>query len=201
MSRNPYGLTAVYLLKNRWSESNYKIGISNSPSRRIIEVNELYEVDAVVVTCLWFPRVIDAQISETTWHRRLAQYRTDDHGGKEWFCLTPSQVDSFKEWASKGLSRPALKDLIYVKGASDKWLRAYSVDKRNAIPKVTQHFNRISIWKSKTHPCMSSSRSESNRCTRSESETSQRRLRKRSQRCTPPTPSTDSKQLNTYSHS
>ena len=36
---------AVYLMKNMWSDANYKIGFSNNPSRRGVEVEDQYGVE------------------------------------------------------------------------------------------------------------------------------------------------------------
>lgn len=35
-----YNPAAVYLMRNEWSASNYKIGMSNHPDRRHLEVED-----------------------------------------------------------------------------------------------------------------------------------------------------------------
>jgi hypothetical protein len=90
--------TAVYLMRNIFSEANYKIGVSSIPHRRVWQVEESYGVGPMIVATAWFPTRTAANKAEKLWHLYLAEYRTDDHGGKEWFCLPQRFVDAFVEW-------------------------------------------------------------------------------------------------------
>lgn len=91
--------TAVYLMRNIWAEANYKIGVSSIPHRRVWQVEEAYGVGPMIMATVWFPTRTAATKAERLWHQYLLDYRTDDHGGKEWFCLTSALVNEFLEWA------------------------------------------------------------------------------------------------------
>ena len=92
--------TAVYLMRNIWAEANYKIGVSSIPYRRVWQVEESYGVGPMIMATAWFPTRSAATKAERLWHQYLSEYQTDDHGGKEWFCLPQRFVDAFTDWAS-----------------------------------------------------------------------------------------------------
>lgn len=95
-----YAPHAVYLMKNVWSTANYKVGFSKNPTRRGVEVDNQYGVEPRIIATCWFPTEFDARAAEKIWHRRFEDSRSDDHGGREWFSLTSSQVDEFMSWCS-----------------------------------------------------------------------------------------------------
>lgn len=108
-----YGPHAVYLMKNLWSESNYKVGFSNNPTRRGVEVDHHYGVEPRILSTCWFPTEKDARAAEHIWHIRFKECRSDDHGGREWFSLTSLQVDEFTQWCSHSLDRLQLLDGLF----------------------------------------------------------------------------------------
>jgi hypothetical protein len=101
--------TAVYLLRNIWAEANYKVGIASVLDRRKWQIEESYGVGPVIVGSAWFPSRQDARQAEKLWHRYLRESRSDDHGGKEWFSLTPEQVKQFVTWLQLSPDEAMLK--------------------------------------------------------------------------------------------
>ena len=176
--------TALYLMKNRWSDSNYKIGVSRSPIRRLYEVNENYHVDAKIICTLWFPSTYFARRAESIWHARFIDWRTDDHGGNEWFSLTPKQVSEVTVWASEGVSRRIMSTWIYTNARTSSELCRYAYEVIGHIPQRT-YPPRISLWTATDST--NNRKTERNSATRSVLTGSRRRLRRRKRVCTPPT--------------
>ena len=141
--------TTVYLIRNVWSEANYKVGVTGNVSRRIAEIEEQYGVEAQLIDSCWFPTRNDAEKAELTWHRRYAENRTDDHGGREWFSLGKTQITEFCDWAELSLTGDALKKWLYREGASWKDLKEYVDKVLRSIPK--QHYPpSIDVWTAQT---------------------------------------------------
>ena len=104
---------AVYLMKNMWSDANYKIGFSNNPSRRGVEVEDQYGVEPKIICTCWFPTEFDARAAERIWHRRYENNRSEDHSGKEWFALTRTQVSEFEQWCLNSPDHRTLLDDLF----------------------------------------------------------------------------------------
>lgn len=113
-------ISCVYLIHNTWSEANYKVGMSQSPSRRIGQIGETYEVEPVLIAATWFTDAKTAQRAETYWHRYFQDFLTDDHSGKEWFALTPAQVEMFCKWCELSRSCVDLANWLFKTGATPK---------------------------------------------------------------------------------
>jgi hypothetical protein len=140
-----YDPHAVYLMKNRWSEANYKLGFSRRPEIRKVEVDHDYQVDPHLLAVCWFPTERDARAAETIWHTRLACCRTDDHGGREWFSLNSTQVDEFVQWCSRSLSFENLLDGLFKGSFKRTDIRLYNDSLFTSIPgKMKQP--KITIW-------------------------------------------------------
>lgn len=137
----------VYLLRNEWSEANYKIGISNNPDRRCIEVRETYKnVLPKVLTTAWFPRKRSAFKAEQQWHRAEKMYLSDDHGGKEWFSLPQETVEMFTTWASQSLDLRALRHWLFAEGAKSDEIRDYTESLLRDIPRNYTRPMSINTW-------------------------------------------------------
>jgi hypothetical protein len=121
--------TAVYLMRNIWAEANYKIGVSSIPHRRVWQVEEAYGVGPMIMTLAWFPTRSAANKAEKFWHKLLAEYQTNDHGGNEWFCLPDSQVELFLSWAKNSPDGAMLK----LKAKAGKLSRSESTKLTNKL--------------------------------------------------------------------
>ena len=140
-----YDPHAVYLMRNEWSEANFKIGISNRPFRRHLEVDDQYGVSSRIITTCWFPNRHFAGKAELIWHKRYNELQTDDHGGREWFSLGKTQIDEFCAWAELSMPGDALKQWLFRDGASYKEVKAFVSQLFNGIPKRHYHPS-IDVW-------------------------------------------------------
>jgi hypothetical protein len=141
--------TALYLMRNTWSEANYKVGISKSPGRRQAEVIFTYDVEPVITTTAWFTSKHNAQEAERSWHRFLEEYRTDDHGGKEWFSLPTDKLHLFKQWASISSPVNDLRYWLHQVGASRHEQDSYDYSLLKKIPRKRKRHQTIDVWKNK----------------------------------------------------
>lgn len=158
-----YTPTAVYLLKNTWSDSNFKIGFSNYPERRLFEVISSYEnVDPRVLFTCWFPSRLSANKAETSWHQLFKDKQTDDHGGDEWFSLTNSNVIKFRDWASQSLDPKKLRLWLFNGGATKEDVSSYTTGLIRSIPsRRSRPKPRVDIWLSPDyHPSTAHVRSK-----------------------------------------
>jgi len=131
-----YNPAAVYLMRNEWSESNYKVGMSNHPDRRHLEVEDQYlNVSPRIVSVCWFPTDKLARVAERMWHSRFRNKRTDDHGGREWFSLTIGDVSEFTHWTEHSKSASDLKAWLFKDAASNDAVDAYRRLLFDSIPK------------------------------------------------------------------
>ena len=137
--------TALYLMHNAWSESNYKVGISKSPPRRSGQVCTEYEVDPDIIKTVWFTCTQTARLAETYWHRYLQDFRTDDHSGKEWFALSSEYVQMFCKWSELSKSKTEIAKWLYNLGASTKQLGDYDFSLIKSIPRHKQPPS-IDVW-------------------------------------------------------
>jgi hypothetical protein len=126
--------TAVYLMRNIWAEANYKIGISSIPYRRKWQVEESYGVAPVIAAVVWFPTRHAAETAEKALHGFLAEYRTDDHGGKEWFCLPQTVVDEFIVWSKQSPDGAMLKLQVKADKLSRSEARKLTTQLLGSIP-------------------------------------------------------------------
>lgn len=146
-----YSPTAVYLLRNNWSQSNYKIGISNYPDRRVFEVSNNYEnVDPKVVCTGWFPTRKAALKAETKWHRYFSDMNTDDHGGKEWFSLSFDDLTLFRNWTKQSKDPQELRLWLFNQAASRSDVKLYTTALTASIP-CQPYINLIDVWMSPTY--------------------------------------------------
>ena len=132
-------------MHNAWSAANYKIGISNNPGRRQAEVCYSYDVEPKIITRAWFTSTKAAQQAELYWHRFLQDWRTDDHGGKEWFSLGTEYVRDFCKWSELGMSRSEIAKWLYNIGAPYKAQADYNYKLIRRIPKEKPP-PRIDLW-------------------------------------------------------
>jgi len=135
--------TAIYLVHNTWSVSNYKVGISSTPSRRLGEITVNYEVDPRIIATAWFTEVKAAQTAETFWHRYLREYSIDDHGGDEWFSLPTSIRDSIISWTKNSKQQNEITSWMYRATRNNR--NGYNSSLINTIPR---HYRppSIDIW-------------------------------------------------------
>ena len=140
-----YAPHAVYLMKNQWSESNYKIGFSNNPGRRGAEVDFQYEVQPKILSVCWFPTEKDARAAEKLWHRYLKDHRSDDHGGREWFSLTNEVIGMFKEWSENSISELALTDNLFKGLMNERQVRDYTSKLITTVPRERKQ-PLINLW-------------------------------------------------------
>lgn len=146
-----YRPTAVYLMRNEWAESNFKIGVSNNPFRRHYEVEDQYlNVYPTILGTCWFPQQDQARKAEHIWHQRHSEKRTDDHGGREWFSLSERDISEFLQWTSKSKTDSELKDWLFRLGASLDAVNSYRRQLINAIPK-RRSSQSIETWYSPTY--------------------------------------------------
>lgn len=136
---------AVYLMWNTWSQSNYKIGFSNNPTRRGVEVDDQYGVEPRIISACWFPSEFDARAAEKIWHTRYSEFRSDDHSGREWFSLTASQVEEFKAWCSLSLTHQQLLDGLFKGHLNLKQVKALTSTLFTRIPKPMPR-ESIDVW-------------------------------------------------------
>lgn len=142
-----YNPACVYLMRNEWSHSNYKIGMSNHPDRRHLEVEDQYRnVCPRLMTMCWMPTTRLARKVETMWHTRFRDKRTDDHGGREWFSLSVGDVSEFTHWAENSKSASDLKAWLFRDAASSAAVDEYRKLIMNAIPKRRRRFQHIDLW-------------------------------------------------------
>jgi hypothetical protein len=137
--------TTVYLIRNVWSEANYKVGVTGNVPRRIAEIEEQYGVEAQLIDSCWFPTQQAAAAAEKIWHKILGQYQTDDHGGKEWFSLPARRVEEFRTWASLSMPGTALKRWLFVEGSSTAEVKAFLDKLFKALPKPKRE-ESIDLW-------------------------------------------------------
>ena len=102
---------ALYLVRDARTGAT-KIGISNDPERRLGQISSSYYVSgAQIIKTTWFINRQEAQRWETNFHRKYAAQRSDVQGGREWFDLSDTQVESFIEWMEASTSKRALQIL------------------------------------------------------------------------------------------
>ena len=140
-----YSPHAVYLMKNLWSESNYKIGFSNNPTRRGVEVDHHYGVEPRILSTCWFPTEKDARAAELIWHKHFKDCRSDDHGGREWFSLKQSQVEEFSHWSEQSLEYRKLLDSLFKGYLSVTQVKSLTSKLFNSIPKSMKN-QQIDLW-------------------------------------------------------
>ena len=138
-------ISCVYLIHNEWSEANYKVGTSKSPSRRLGQIGETYDVEPVLLASAWFTAPKTAQKAETFWHRYLQDFTTDDHSGDEWFALTPQQVEMFCKWCDLSRSRVELADWLLKTGTTWKERGDYDYELIRRIPRQINPPS-IDVW-------------------------------------------------------
>jgi len=141
-----YAPHAVYLMKNLWSESNYKIGFSNRPSRRRVEVDDQYNVDPKLLGVCWLPTQRDARHAELQWHRYFSDYRSADHAGREWFALTQSQVDAFLKWCSHSPEVDVLRDDLFMGRLSRSQISKLTRKLFKYIPRKNR-YDSVDVWR------------------------------------------------------
>jgi hypothetical protein len=89
--------TAVYLMADLGS-GDVKIGISSRPETRAKQVAATYQVGEIYLAGIcWFKTKRDALHHEREFHRIYSSRRSTERGGREWFCLTRQEIDSFLE--------------------------------------------------------------------------------------------------------
>ena len=89
--------TAVYLMADLRS-GDVKIGISRDPETRARQVSFTYEVGTIYLAGVcWFGSKSEALRHEKCFHRMYHTRRSYDRGGREWFCLSQSEIESFLE--------------------------------------------------------------------------------------------------------
>ena len=140
-----YSPHAVYLMKNLWSESNYKIGFSNNPTRRGAEGDHHYGVEPRILSTCWFPSEKDARAAELIWHKRFKDFRSDDHSGREWFSLKPSQVDEFLHWCEFSPDHYKLLDDLFKGRMNFDQVKQLTSKLFNQIPKP-MNYPQIDLW-------------------------------------------------------
>lgn len=143
-----YAPNAVYLMKNNWSDNNYKIGYSNNPTRRRQEVEENYDnVDPRIITEVWLPTTQYARKIEARWHKRFKKNLSNDHGGREWFTLTTKEIQAFLEWSEQSMNERALQDFLFRDAASKQSVYEYCYSLLDTIPHVTKK-RVVETWRS-----------------------------------------------------
>jgi hypothetical protein len=140
-----YDPHAVYLMKNRWSDANYKLGFSRRPAIRKVEVDHDYSVDPHLLAVCWLPTEKDARAAERIWHSQLAHLRTDDHGGREWFSLSETHVHQFCSWCEHSLDFQILLDDLFSGRMDRSQIHGYSRLLIKSIPKSTKP-PRDDVW-------------------------------------------------------
>ena len=143
-----YQLHAVYLMRDKWSESNYKIGFSKEPTRRLEEVRDQYGADAQLLSSCWFPSEHSARQAEKIWHRRFKLERTDDHTGREWFSLADQSIESFLSWCNHSDSQDDLRAKLFKGHITQAEAKTYVDRLHKAIPRVTTIRQPVDVWRS-----------------------------------------------------
>jgi hypothetical protein len=140
-------ITSVYLVYNEWSAANYKVGMTNSSPRRIGQILDEYGVEPKLISRVWFTTKAAARAAEKMWHKFLSEFQTSDHGGKEWFSLSPAHVQRFTDWANSGSTYNQLSYWLYFQGASDSDAEAYDEGLLKTIPRsYTPPRRTIDVW-------------------------------------------------------
>jgi hypothetical protein len=89
--------TAVYLMADLGS-GDVKIGISANPEIRAKQVAVTYEVGTIYIAGVcWFKSRKEALRHEREFHRIYSSRKSPERGGREWFCLSRREVESFLE--------------------------------------------------------------------------------------------------------
>jgi hypothetical protein len=132
---------------NRWSADNYKIGFSKDPSRRGVEVKDTYEVDLKIISSCWFTTQFDARAAEKHWHRYFSDNQTIDHGGKEWFALSTSDVQTFTSWSALSPNKDELLDNLFKGHLTTKQVKDLTDKLFNSIPRRKKP-DSIDVWRS-----------------------------------------------------
>ena len=135
--------TALYLIYNDWSESNYKVGISSYPARRLGEIAVTYQVEPRLLNQAWFTSKSAAQKAEVSWHRFLSEFRTDDHGGDEWFALDRNTKERISDWCNSSRNFNGIMDWAFQ--APVRELRNYDWKMLRSIP-YTKKVPSIDVW-------------------------------------------------------
>ena len=138
--------TALYLVFNDWSQSNYKIGVSSCPSRRLGEIAVNYEVEPRIITEAWFTCERNAVKAETRWHRFFSEFRTDDHKGDEWFALPSAQRSQISGWMDKSMDFNHIIDWAFQ--AQLQQLKDYDRKLLHSIP-FRHNPPTIDVWRMK----------------------------------------------------
>lgn len=152
-----YHPCCVYLLFNEWSESNYKIGISNNPDRRVLEVTETYtNVLPKTIATAWFPSKRSAQRVESRWHKYFKEYQSDDHGGKEWFSLTDENTRLFIEWSKKSKSSIEMTKWLFAQGPRPSIVQDYVKAMNDSMPRSLRRPENTDWFNPEYYPTLDS---------------------------------------------
>ena len=103
------GKCALYCVRDKTS-GDVKIGISNNPQRRLVEISETYNVGSVeILSTIWFFTRKEALKFESHFHSKYKNKHSSVRGGREWFRLTREEVLSFLNWVKISNSQRSYK--------------------------------------------------------------------------------------------
>ena len=89
---------ALYIVKDTLS-GDIKIGISNNPKARKLEIENQYNVGEVIgLSITWFFTREEALNWEHLFHQKYQHKHSPERGGKEWFTLTEDEIKEFTFW-------------------------------------------------------------------------------------------------------
>ncbi len=89
--------TAIYLIADLGS-GDVKIGISRHPETRAKQIAVTYQVGEIYIAGIcWFKTKREALHHERQFHRIYSSRRSSERGGREWFRLSRSEIESFLE--------------------------------------------------------------------------------------------------------
>jgi hypothetical protein len=108
-------------------------------------MEENYGVNPSIISTCWFPTEKDARAAELIWHKRFKEFRSDDHGGREWFALSQSQVTEFTHWCSYSMDHIQLLDGLFKGHLSLKQIKQLTDNLFFQIPKPMPR-NSIDLW-------------------------------------------------------
>jgi hypothetical protein len=92
--------TAVYLIRSDQIDGLFKVGLSDSVVRRVVQVKDSYHVGGSIEAQAWFPTRQAAIKAEKIWHNFLSELHETSVSGREWFRLDTELVNVFKRWAT-----------------------------------------------------------------------------------------------------
>ena len=111
-------LCALYIVQDTES-GDVKIGISNNPKERKKEIQTEYNVGHVRgISITWFLTRKEALLWESRFHKKYKLKHSPARGGKEWFSLSNTEVQSYINWMKQSNQDfdekvETLKDLIH----------------------------------------------------------------------------------------